>query len=222
MPIQPNAEAMQAHVDHLFGDATKGQIELAWTDSKDGKLKHARLYDVGELDELVEQAVQKNQIEGQNVFIGAALRKSDASSAGRCSDNDFFAAPAFWCDLDDGPAVESASQKYNGAPPTFAVLTGQQPYPRAQLYWRQETPCTDPEKLKERNAAVASALDGDPSVVNPSRVTRLAGSIAWPMKPGREVELTELVTFNDSRPRCYVDGQFDRAYPTALATNTTT
>jgi hypothetical protein len=41
------------------------------------------------------------------------------------------------------------------------------------------------------------------------------------MKPGREVELTELVTFNDSRPRCYVDGQFDRAYPTALAPTST-
>ena len=60
---------------------------------------------------------------------------------------------------------------------------------------------------------MAVALGGDPSVVNPGRVMRLAGSIAWPTKPGREVELTELVTFNDNRPRCYVDGQFDKAFP---------
>ncbi len=221
MDLRPDPAAMQILLDLLFGNAADGRIELAWTDAKDHKLRHARTFDLDCVDDLIEEAVKANEIEGQNVYIGAALRKTDTPPFGRCNDEDFLVATAFWCDLDDGAAVASASEKYNGAPPTIAVLTGRKPHPRAQLWWRQETPCTDPEKLKERNAAVALALGGDPSVVNPSRVMRLAGSIAWPTKPGREVELTKLVTFKDNRPRCYVDGQFDRAYPPALAPNTT-
>ena len=42
---------------------------------------------------------------------------------------------------------------------------------------------------------------------------RLGGSKAWSLKPGREVELTELMIFNGNRPRVYVDGQFDKAFP---------
>ena len=204
---------MQQFLDHLFGDVTEGRVELAWTDASDGKLRHARTFALDNLEALVEEAVKENAVEGQNVYIGAALRKPDTPPFGRCGDDDFLAAPAVWCDLDDGAAVASAKQKYNGAPPTMAVITGKKPRPRAQLWWKHDTLCTDAEKLRARNAAVAMALDSDPSVINPSRVMRLIGSIAWPLKPGREVELTELVAFNGDRPRIYVDGQFDKAFP---------
>ena len=41
---------------------------------------------------------------------------------------------------------------------------------------------------------------------------RLPGSIAWPHKPGRKVELCELRTFKD-RPSVYIDGQLAKSYP---------
>jgi hypothetical protein len=42
---------------------------------------------------------------------------------------------------------------------------------------------------------------------------RLAGSIAWPLKPGRQMERTELQTFADGRPRRYYAERIARAFP---------
>ena len=64
-------------------------------------------------------------------------------------------------------------------------------------------------------------LSGDPVVVNPGRVMRLAGSIAWPTKEGREIEMTRLMTFDD-RPAAYVEGQIEKQFPQAQADSATT
>ena len=93
------------------------------------------------------------------------------------------------------------------------MVTGRQPHQRAQPWWRLETPERDPEVCRRQNRVLALALGGDPSVVNPGRVLRLAGSIAWPVKPGRTVERTELHTFNDGRPKIYFPGQLAKAFP---------
>ena len=95
------------------------------------------------------------------------------------------------------------------------MVTGRQPHVRAQLLWRQETPERDPDRCRQQNLALAQALGGDRSVVNPGRVLRLAGSLAWPVKPGRVLERTELQTFDDGRPRVYLPGQLARAFPPA-------
>jgi hypothetical protein len=50
------------HVDHLFGGdldgCQDGKIELAWTDGKDGKLRHAAIFGTDQLDELIERAIR--------------------------------------------------------------------------------------------------------------------------------------------------------------------
>ena len=204
---------MERHIAHLFADAPDGRIEIAWTDPVSRKLCHGRSFRVEDADEAVEKAAQENATEGQNVYVGAALRRPDSAPFARAKDDDFFSAPAYWVDLDDAEAVRSAKAKTSAAPPTLAVITGRKPQPRAQLWWRLEDPITDAEKLRRQNAILAETLGGDPTVINPSRVMRLAGSIAWPVKRGRVVELTELMTFNDIRPKIYVPGQVERAFP---------
>ena len=171
------------------------------------------LYGTDQLDGLVEAAFELNRVPGQNVYIGAALRRPGTRVSGRCSDDDFFALTAFYADLDEG--VETARNLYRErrCPPTAVVVTGRQPHQRAQPWWRLETPERDPEVCRRQNRVLALALGGDPSVVNPGRVLRLAGSIAWPVKPGRTVERTELHTFDDGRPRIYMPGQLARAFP---------
>src|SRR5262249_35911827 len=67
------------------------------------------------------------------------------------------------------------------------------------------------------NIALANALDGDLSVVNPSRVLRLGGSIAWPTKEGRVIERTEFLDFKDGRPKAYYPEQIARAFPPVQA-----
>jgi hypothetical protein len=52
------------------------------------------------------------------------------------------------------------------------------------------------DRARDLMRSLAAALGADPSPVNPSRVMRLAGSVAWPKshKPGRVAELVTLDT----------------------------
>ena len=77
--LEPDAGQMLRHVEHLFGGdldgCHQGLIELAWTETADNSLSHAMLYGTDQLDGLVEKAFELNRVPGQNVYIGAALRR---------------------------------------------------------------------------------------------------------------------------------------------------
>jgi hypothetical protein len=215
--LEPDAGQMLCHLEHLFGGdldgCHEGLIELAWSDAGDKSLSHAMLYGTDQLDGLVEKAFELNRVPGQNVYVGAALRRPGTPVSARGSDDDFFALTAFYADLDEGVETARSLYRERRCPPTAVVVTGRQPHQRAQPWWRLETPERDPDVCRRQNRALALALGGDPSVVNPGRVLRLAGSVAWPNKPGRTVERTELHTFNDGRPKIYFPGQLAKAFP---------
>ena len=199
-----------------------GLIELAWSDADTGDLCHAQLFATDQQEQLVETALRHNRVAGQNVYLGQALRRPDAPLSGRCSDVQFLALTAFYADLDDNVVAQARDvYRTRGCQPTAVVVTGRQPHVRAQLLWRQETPERDPDCCREQNLVLARALGGDRSVVNPGRVLRLAGSLAWPVKPGRVLERTELQTFGDGRPRIYLPGQLARAFPPASGSGPT-
>ncbi|MCZ6495910.1 MAG: primase alpha helix C-terminal domain-containing protein [Alphaproteobacteria bacterium] len=210
--MEPHPEIMDLFLTRLFGNELRGLVELAWRDPQDGKLRHAQLFRVDDLDALVEKAVEVNGHEGANCYIGAAIRHPDTAPFARASDDDFLCAPALWVDLDDGEAVRTARQKCGRAPPNIGVITGRIPHARAQLYWVADEAMIDPKVLRKENAIIAAALGGDPSVVNPGRVMRLAGSVAWPVKKGRVPELVELMTWTD-RPPAYVAGEVVGVFP---------
>jgi AAA domain len=196
--------------------ATTARSSWPGPTGRDGRLCHADLFGTDQLEDLVERAARENRIPGQNVYVGQALRRPDIAPFGRCSDDDFFALTAFYADLDDDViATARISYRHRGCPPTGVVVTGRHPHVRAQMLWRLETPERNPEICRQQNRALADALGGDPSVVNPGRVMRLGGSVAWPVKPDRIVERTEFLTFDDGRPRVYLPGQLARAFPPA-------
>lgn len=216
--IEPDMAQMRRHVGHLFegwlDGCHEGRIELAWTDGREGKLRHAAIFGTDQLDELVEQAVRENCKPGQNVYIGQALRQPNIAPFGRCKDDEFFALTAFYVDIDDDvTATASVHYRNRGCPPTGVVITGRHPHLRAQMLWRLQEPVRDAEECRRQNIALAQALDGDPSVVNPGRVLRLGGSIAWPLKEGRIIERTEFLDFDDGRPKKYMAEQIMRAFP---------
>ena len=220
--MTPDPETMGRFLSHLFGNELRGLVELAWRDPQDGKLRHAQLFHLDNLDALIARAVEVNAQEGANAYIGAAIRRPNTAPFARANDNDFLCAPAYWADLDDAEAVKTAKQKCGRAPANLGVITGRTPHPRAQLWWRCEEAIMDPKELRETNAAIARALGGDPTVVNPGRIMRLPGSIAWPVKSGRVAELVELQTWMD-RPPAYVEGEVASAFPLdASALNTAT
>ena len=216
--IKPDAEQMRRHVAHLFegwlDGCHEGRIELAWTDGRDGRLRHAAIFGTDELDQLVARAVAENRKPGQNLYIGQALRKPGTPPFGRCKDEDFFALTAFYVDIDDDlTATAAVNYRHRGCPPTAVVVTGRQPHVRAQMLWRLQAPERDAPACRAQNLALAETLGGDTTVVNPSRVMRLGGSIAWPLKEGRVIERTEFLTFDDGRPKTYLPEHIAKAFP---------
>lgn len=223
--IQPDSNLMLAHVEHLFGGFLDGYqdglIELAWTDtklnSKTGKydLRHGRLYGTDKLDELVAEAVRLNSQPMCNVYIGAWLRKPSTAPFGRSSDSDAWAMTAAYTDLDDAGTTSKAKDVYVDLKPTWITMTGTYPHGRAQLWWRLEEPITDHSRGEALIRGLTNAMAGDESICNPGRVMRLAGSLAWATKEGRQLELTFRAPLKNPGQSVYVAEQLERRFPAA-------
>lgn len=218
--LEPNEQEVREFLDFLFGGDLGGRhdgvVEIAWTSSQPDRagrhpLCNARTFGTDELDEAAELVLEQNRIPGQNLYVGAALRKP--GTIGRGGDEDFYALPALYADLDEGDAVRAAKERYAACPPSRVAITGLHPDIRAQMWWRLEEPITDPDRAREQNSGLAQALEGDPSVVNPGRVMRIPGTIAWPNKPGRIVERTEFKTPASATPIPYMIEEIARRYP---------
>lgn len=209
----PNREQMMQHLHHLFGDQLEGVVELAWSDPITGGPSRAQHFDVGALDDLIETACEKNLIQGQNVYIGAALRRVGTFPSLRAQDIDYLATVAAYVDLDDAEAANGAKERYGACKATLAVVTGNYPAVRGQLWWKLDQAVRNPEDHRQMMSILAAHFHGDATVVNPSRVMRLAGSIAWPFKPGRVAEMTALILPKDGRPAAIFREQLNAFIP---------
>ncbi len=218
----PDTAAMLAHVEHLFGGyldgCHEGLVELAWTDTNADasgryRLNHARLFGTDKLDELVEEAARLNAQQNCNVYVGAALRHPDTAPFARGQDRDAWALTCGYVDLDTAEAATKAKDIYGEAKPTLAVVTGRAPHMRAQLWWRLEEPITDSTQWPGLLRGIAAKLGGDPTVTNPSRVMRLAGSIAWPVKTGRTIELTSIAPMAVPGPSAFSHEYLSSIFP---------
>jgi hypothetical protein len=218
----PDVEAMRLHVEHLFGGyldgCHDGLIELSWTDTRPDqagryRLANAKLFGTDKLDDLVDEASRLNAQPMCNVYIGAALRHPDTAPFGRAQDRDAWALTCAYVDLDDAEAATNAKNIYGLDKPTLVVVTGRAPHTRAQLWWRLEEPLKDAMHWPALLRGFASKLHGDSTVTNPSRVMRLAGTIAWPVKPGRTVELTSIAPLREPGACEYSPEHLARAFP---------
>lgn len=215
---QPDIEAMTRHVEHLFRGAPAGMVELAWTDtihddSGRYRLRHAKLFSTDNLSELVTEAARLNATPMCNVYIGAALRHPNTAPFGRAKDDDASILTAAYVDLDDPGAATAAKDIYGALKPTLVVVTGREPHTRAQLWWRLDAPYTDRSQWPELLKGMSIAMGADTSVTNPSRVMRLAGTVAWPVKPGRTIEQTGIVTLREPGQSAYSAAVLSAAFP---------
>jgi hypothetical protein len=226
--LPPHADGMRRQFKHVFhGDGVHGGlIELCWTDPRTGALSRAQHFGTHEIEGLIERAVELNRTPGTNCYIGAALRRPETPKDKRGADADFLAASAIWADIDDDVVPAAIAEcKARGVAPTLTVVTGRHPHLRAQMWWRLVTPCRGAEILRNLCSNIAQAIGGDPSVVNPGRVLRLGGSVAWPTKEGRVLEKTEVHVAADkdpSRPRQYYLEHLLRAFAPAAGPLATT
>lgn len=209
--LQPNADDIAQHLRNLFGKAAEyddGLIEIA---VNTGKGWQGQLYGTDQIEAAADFAVRRN-LERCNVYVGIALRDPDTPPFGRASDVDHYATLCVAGDLDTAESSSAAPARTKALPPSFIVCTGTHPHARLQPYWLLNEAITDQEQHRAAFGGIADSLDGDRAITNPGRVMRLAGTIAWPTKPGRVPELTSLVPLK-YKPRAYDLEQVMRAFP---------
>jgi hypothetical protein len=209
--LRSNRGDMRKHLELQFAranDYDDGLIEIA---VNTGRGWLGQLFTIDAIDEAVDYAASKNEA-GCNTYVGVALRDPDTAPFGRASDADHYATTVVGGDLDTAAASAAAIERTRHLPPTYVVCTGQHPHVRLQPFWRLDEPITDQEQHRQLFAGIADMLDGDRAVINPGRIMRLAGSIAWPTKEGRVPELTKLLPVKDEA-RAYSAEAIARAYP---------
>jgi hypothetical protein len=204
-PVHPirraDRQAIQAHLHMLFRRADAvvpgSMIDIVWSDAELSKLNEYERFPAtpAGLDMAAAKAAQMNEL-GRNVYVGANPRKPGTRGDSRNEDVAF--ALHHWVDADTEAAMEKVLF-WQGQTPSAVVTTGTEPFERSHLYWELDAPCFDLQAWTARQKALAAALCGDPSPVDPRRVMRLPGAFSYP-KPSKMARgyRTELVTSDQS------------------------
>jgi len=207
LPVTPQADMMRNMIMRLFEHAgMRGLVEISWTSTRaPHKLSGGKLFDLADLDIAADEATTLNASPNRNVYVSAGLRKPGTPTQERAKDEDVFACVALWCDFDDPRGLERGIEEainINLAP-NLVVITGNEPHTRGQLWWILDEPTEDLALHNRLIRALTVRLNGDRAVTNPSRVMRIGGSVAWPLKAGRTLELTELAEHKLATPKPY-------------------
>lgn len=152
------------------------------------------------IDEAVNDIVAMNA-RGFNIYAVRNPIRDDVK--GSASDTDIIAAFFLWADCDD-PVSANNVYRFDGPKWSAAVTTGSIPSVRVHTYWQLEQPCTDLAEWREMQARIASHFGSDSTVINPSRIMRVGGTVSYPdskkQARGYIAEATKLRTeYSDAR-----------------------
>jgi hypothetical protein len=138
------------------------------------------------------QAICDINQRGYNVY---AVRNPIKDTVGGRSANDDDIAAAFflWADCDDQAAANNV-YRFDGPKWSAAVTTGRTPSVRVHTYWALEQPCTDLAAWRQMQTAIAAHFGSDRSVINPSRIMRVGGTVTFPDARKRGKGYTSEVT----------------------------
>ena len=191
----PDLGQIERHLHALFGNVppeySDGLIEIAFgTDQVD----RARLFEASEIVEAAAFARDVN-LEGNNVYVGMALRNPDAPRKKRTGKAQAYAAGFTWFDADEGAREVKMRLGKLEIDHACAVVTGTQPEMRVQGQIQLDRWTDDLALVEEINKQLAQALGTD-DVHNADRVMRLGGTVSHPkpdkLERGYQVEQTRL------------------------------
>lgn len=205
-PHAPNPDDIAWHIEWLVAPARGAYddalVEIAYEPAPDQGPRAARLFGLDELQQALEFAVSKN-IEGCNVYIGAALRLPDANRNKRASAEDFYVATAVPIDIDknyDATRANMAAICDDG----LVVTTGLTPERRSQHWTRLVEPCDSDLEFGHAFRGLVEHVGADMAVKDAARVMRLGGTVAYPnarkVGLGYCIELTTTITNENARP----------------------
>jgi hypothetical protein len=136
-----------------------------------------------EIDRAVDLALEMNA-NGLNVYMTINPVNPDAViKAGKgATDSGILRAHYSFADADDQQGLDGLNTLAGLAEPDMIVTTGTVPHERRHAYWRLAEPCTDLTLWRLRQIDIATKYQTDPSVCNPSRIMRVAGTVSYPSK----------------------------------------
>lgn len=145
------------------------------------------------IDEAVSWIVDMNA-RGRNIY--AVRNPVRQSCSGSATDSDIIAARFLWADCDSAEAAGNV-YRFDGPKWTAAVTTGRTPTVRVHTYWRLTEWCHDLAAWRDMQVRIAAHFKSDHTVVNPSRIMRVGGTVSSPTEQkAAEGYVTELVTIN--------------------------
>jgi hypothetical protein len=136
-----------------------------------------------EIDRAVDLALEMNA-NGLNVYMTInSINPSAVIKAGKgATDSGILRAHYSFADADDQQGLDGLNTLAGLAEPDMIVTTGTVPHERRHAYWRLAEPCTDLTLWRLRQIDIATKYQTDPSVCNPSRIMRVAGTVSYPSK----------------------------------------
>lgn len=216
--MQPEESAIKAHLELLFAplreEYPRGLIELRYGSANPNNSQYFNLREDGVAD--AASFADARSRAGDTVYVGVNPRKPDMDRRGSAKDSDVEIAIYQFADIDSADALEGLGRKLRALPPTFTLNTGTTPHRRPHLYWQLEEPVRNMRAWTERQRGIAQSLGGD-SVINPSRIMRLAGTVNFParhkVERGYRVELVTLKTEFDEEREPVSPEEVERAFP---------
>lgn len=138
-------------------------------------------FTVERLGDAVNWAASQN-LGGRNVYV--VRNPIRIEHRGPADDASIAAAFFCWADCDD-PASTDNVRRFEGPRWSAAVTTGRVPSTRVHLYWELEEPCANMNAWKQLQISIAAHFGSDRTVINPSRIMRLGGTVSFPASSKR-------------------------------------
>ncbi len=179
----------------------------------EGKQPHHARFSPDWIDEGVDWAESMNAL-GLNVY--AVRNPVRAKTTGAAKDTDIIAAFFLWADCDDQASAGNV-HRFDGPKWNAAVTTGRTPSVRVHVYWELEDPCINLDAWRQMQVDIAAHFRSDPAVINPSRIMRVGGTVAFPdSKKQSKGYISEVATirteYNDDRSPVSFE-QMRRVFP---------
>ncbi|WP_198375109.1 AAA family ATPase [Neoroseomonas rubea] len=202
--LSPDRRVMQRHLTRAFGYMPQaypgGLLELRAIHPT-GRVR-VQLFDcdASGIAKAARWAARRNA-HGFNVYFGINPRRPGTRRNRAASAADVEVATAHVLDLDGARDTKSVIAKLT-PPPRIIVTTGTIPNRRAHIWWFLNELQRDLPGWSNAQSRLATANGGDPSVSDPARVMRLAGSLSFPNASKRArgyvTELTALLCVGDA------------------------
>jgi hypothetical protein len=181
----------------------------------EGKNTQTALFRADWIEDAVEWVANLNALRFNTYAVRNPIRMGVTKSA---TDADILAAFFLWADCDE-PAAAGNVSRFDGPKWSASVVTGNTPSTRVHVYWELDVPCTDLGAWRQMQCDIAAHFQSDSTVVNPSRIMRVGGTINWPAAHKRaKGYVEELCTIRTeySEPRSPVTlEQMRRVFPVA-------